>query len=101
MTPATGRGPGCSRTTGSSTPGRCWASRTGAGRGGLLAAERVDALRVRLGDTGAPSHPRSAVSLLPPIPDPDKIVCIGLNYREHAAEGGMEGTGNPTIFGKY
>ena len=26
--------------------------------------------------------------LEPPVPDPDKIVCIGLNYRSHAAEAG-------------
>jgi 2-keto-4-pentenoate hydratase/2-oxohepta-3-ene-1,7-dioic acid hydratase in catechol pathway len=73
-------------------------------RGGLrelIAAERVDDLRGRLGDTGAPSHPRSAVSLLPPIPDPDKIVCIGLNYGKHAAEAGIEAPESPTFFGKY
>ena len=73
-------------------------------RGGLrelIAAGRVDDLRGRLGDTGAPSHPRAAVSLLPPIPDPEKIVCIGLNYGKHAAEGGMEPPASPTIFGKY
>jgi 2-keto-4-pentenoate hydratase/2-oxohepta-3-ene-1,7-dioic acid hydratase in catechol pathway len=73
-------------------------------RGGLrelIAAARVDDLRGRLGDSGAPSHPRSAVSLLPPIPDPDKIVCIGLNYGKHAAEAGIEAPQSPTIFAKY
>src|SRR5262249_47262531 len=29
-----------------------------------------------------------AVRLLPPIPDPPKIVCLGLNYRDHAIESG-------------
>jgi 2-keto-4-pentenoate hydratase/2-oxohepta-3-ene-1,7-dioic acid hydratase in catechol pathway len=67
----------------------------------LLGAGRVDDLRGTLGNTGTPSHPRSAVSLLPPVPDPDKIICIGLNYGKHAAEGGMEVPGSPTIFGKY
>jgi 2-keto-4-pentenoate hydratase/2-oxohepta-3-ene-1,7-dioic acid hydratase in catechol pathway len=73
-------------------------------RGGLrelIAAARSDDLRGRLGDTGAPSHPRSVVSLLPPIPDPDKIVCIGLNYGKHAAEAGIEAPQSPTIFAKY
>ena len=37
------------------------------------------------GDDGLPL---AAVELLAPVPDPEKIVCIGLNYREHAAEGG-------------
>lgn len=74
-------------------------------RGGLrelIAAGRVDELRGRLGDTGAPSHPLSAVKLLPPIPDPEKIVCIGLNYRKHAAEIGVtELPELPTIFAKF
>jgi 2-keto-4-pentenoate hydratase/2-oxohepta-3-ene-1,7-dioic acid hydratase in catechol pathway len=68
----------------------------------LLATGRVDELRGRLGDTGAPSHPRAAVRLLAPIPDPEKIVCIGLNYRKHAAEIGIEEPPQmPTIFAKY
>lgn len=42
------------------------------------------------------------MKLLPPIPDPEKIVCIGLNYRKHAAEVGVtEPPAMPTIFAKY
>lgn len=67
----------------------------------LIAAGRVEDLRATFGNTGTPAHPRSAVSLLPPIPDPEKIVCIGLNYGKHAAEGGMDVPSSPTIFGKY
>ena len=70
----------------------------------LIAAGRVDELRSRLGDTGAPSHPRSSVQLLVPIPDPDKVVCIGLNYRKHAEETGVDPASLPeipTVFGKY
>jgi 2-keto-4-pentenoate hydratase/2-oxohepta-3-ene-1,7-dioic acid hydratase in catechol pathway len=72
----------------------------------LIAHGRVDELRGRLGDTGAPSHPRSSVRLQVPIPDPDKIVCIGLNYRKHAAEVevgvDIESLPDvPTIFAKY
>ena len=70
----------------------------------LIAADRIDDLRGRLGDTGAPSHPLSAVRVLPPIPDPEKIVCIGLNYRKHAAEVGVDVDALPdvpTIFAKY
>ena len=48
---------------------------------GLLARESFDA------ETGA-THSADAVKLLPPIPDPPKILCIGLNYRDHAAESG-------------
>jgi 2-keto-4-pentenoate hydratase/2-oxohepta-3-ene-1,7-dioic acid hydratase in catechol pathway len=67
----------------------------------VLAGGRLDDLRGRLGDTGAPSHPVSAVKLLAPIRDPDKIICIGLNYAKHAAEGGQDLPSAPTIFGKY
>src|SRR5688572_26751030 len=42
--------------------------------------------------------PVDGVQLLPPIGDPDKIICIGLNYRDHAAEGGLEAPERPTFF---
>lgn len=42
-----------------------------------------------------------AVELLPPVPDPQKIVCIGLNYRAHAAEAGIEPPEAPTFFAKF
>jgi 2-keto-4-pentenoate hydratase/2-oxohepta-3-ene-1,7-dioic acid hydratase in catechol pathway len=45
--------------------------------------------------------PLDAVRLLPPIPDPEKIVCIGLNYGSHAAEAGLEPPPAPTFFAKF
>src|SRR4051794_11751464 len=41
------------------------------------------------------------VELLPPVPDPDKIICIGLNYQAHAAEAGIEPPESPTFFAKF
>lgn len=38
------------------------------------------------------------VRLLPPIPDPQKIICVGLNYREHVSETGMKDYAFPTLF---
>ncbi|HEV7770190.1 MAG TPA: fumarylacetoacetate hydrolase family protein [Solirubrobacterales bacterium] len=67
----------------------------------LIGKGRVEELRGALGNAGAPSHPLADVSLLPPIPDPDKIICIGLNYRDHAAEASIEAPPSPAIFGKY
>lgn len=81
-----------------------WAALGEPHRGGmreLLAAGRIDDLRSTLGDTGHPSHPQSAVAIGPPVPDPDKIVCIGLNYRKHAVETGMEPPPHPIVFAKY
>ena len=45
--------------------------------------------------------PAADVRLLPPVPDPDKIVCIGLNYLSHARETGNEPPQWPTFFAKY
>lgn len=42
-----------------------------------------------------------SVSLLPPVPSPDKIVCIGLNYRDHARESGVEIPTQPVLFPKF
>ena len=47
------------------------------------------------------SRPLSEVALLPPIPAPSKIVCIGLNYRSHAEEAGQEPPATPTFFAKF
>jgi len=43
----------------------------------------------------------NAVKLLPPVPDPDKIICIGLNYVSHAREAGLEPPEVPTFFAKF
>jgi 2-keto-4-pentenoate hydratase/2-oxohepta-3-ene-1,7-dioic acid hydratase in catechol pathway len=40
-------------------------------------------------------------TLLAPVPDPAKIVCLGLNYRDHAAESNMEVPSEPILFSKY
>ncbi len=45
--------------------------------------------------------PLSRVRLLAPLPRPPKIICIGLNYRDHAKECGAEIPKVPTIFSKY
>ncbi len=36
-----------------------------------------------------------------PIPHPDKIICIGLNYRDHAEESGMDIPPEPVCFSKF
>jgi 2-keto-4-pentenoate hydratase/2-oxohepta-3-ene-1,7-dioic acid hydratase in catechol pathway len=67
-----------------------------AGGAGLLraaaeAAARHDAVR----------HAAASVSLLAPIPDPPKVVCVGLNYRDHAAESGAPIPKEPVLFSKF
>jgi 2-keto-4-pentenoate hydratase/2-oxohepta-3-ene-1,7-dioic acid hydratase in catechol pathway len=36
-----------------------------------------------------------------PVPDPEKIICIGLNHRSHAEEAGLDPPTAPTIFAKF
>jgi acylpyruvate hydrolase len=44
---------------------------------------------------------RGEVRLLAPVPDPEKIICMGLNYRDHAEEGGQEIPEQPRWFAKF
>ncbi len=45
--------------------------------------------------------PARGVQYLPPIPDPNKIICIGLNYRDHALEQGANVPKEPVVFSKF
>lgn len=49
----------------------------------------------------AVKYAANTVKLLPPVPDPGKILCIGLNYRDHAIEGGKAIPTEPVLFGKF
>jgi 2-keto-4-pentenoate hydratase/2-oxohepta-3-ene-1,7-dioic acid hydratase in catechol pathway len=49
----------------------------------------------------AKRHPLSAITFLPVIPNPDKILCIGLNYETHRKETGRSEVENPTVFGRF
>jgi 2-keto-4-pentenoate hydratase/2-oxohepta-3-ene-1,7-dioic acid hydratase in catechol pathway len=50
---------------------------------------------------GATKEKLSSVKLLAPIPRPRKLICIGLNYRDHAAETGSPIPDVPTVFNKF
>jgi 2-keto-4-pentenoate hydratase/2-oxohepta-3-ene-1,7-dioic acid hydratase in catechol pathway len=68
--------------------------------GELLAGDRLP----ELAEAAAGGEGIAAVSgaeLLPPVPSPEKIVCIGLNYRSHAAEAGIDPPQTPTFFAKF
>ena len=57
--------------------------------------------RTRAGLDGLPALAVSDVRLLPPVPRPGKVICIGLNYADHAAESGMEPPEYPLVFSKF
>jgi 2-keto-4-pentenoate hydratase/2-oxohepta-3-ene-1,7-dioic acid hydratase in catechol pathway len=45
--------------------------------------------------------PLSSVRLLPPVSESSKIICLGLNYRDHANEAGGTASENPGLFTKF
>jgi 2-keto-4-pentenoate hydratase/2-oxohepta-3-ene-1,7-dioic acid hydratase in catechol pathway len=47
---------------------------------------------------GPQDHKLSDIAWLPVIPNPDKIVCVGLNYQDHVVETGRDNTEQPAIF---
>jgi len=53
--------------------------------------------RGRAGDAAAPPDPE----LGPPVPRPAKVFAIGLNYRDHAREAGLELPKQPMVFTKF
>ena len=78
--------------TDSKHPG-CLASLVARGGEHLLAAGRS----LQAG----PDIDLDAVELLPPLPAPGKIICIGLNYADHSAESGFKVPDYPSVFGRF
>ncbi len=50
---------------------------------------------------GAPEFALTDVTLLPPVTRPEKILCIGLNYRSHTQESGFEVPDYPAVFARF
>jgi 2,4-diketo-3-deoxy-L-fuconate hydrolase len=83
----------------------------GEARVGMAEGDRVLELRERdlmavLRDRGVAAdvtaeHGLDEVTLGPPIPRPGKIVCVGLNYRDHAQETGQPLPEVPLLFAKF
>jgi 2-keto-4-pentenoate hydratase/2-oxohepta-3-ene-1,7-dioic acid hydratase in catechol pathway len=61
---------------------------------GLRKAEEVVA-------TERADHALDAIAFAPVIPDPGKIICVGLNYRDHVAETGRTVTEKPALFARF
>lgn len=49
----------------------------------------------------APDLAHDAVSLLPPVIDPPRLLCVGLNYKTHIAETGRDAPAYPILFPRY
>ncbi|HWJ88137.1 MAG TPA: fumarylacetoacetate hydrolase family protein [Pelagibacterium sp.] len=66
----------------------------------LLTANALDTAHA-LVDRVAPDFALDAVTLLPVIPDPERIICVGLNYHDHVEETGFAPTERPTLFTRF
>jgi 2-keto-4-pentenoate hydratase/2-oxohepta-3-ene-1,7-dioic acid hydratase in catechol pathway len=64
----------------------------------ILEMGLLDAVKPVDGDDGVPVD---ELRLLSPVTRPQKIICIGLNYRAHAEEQGAEPPATPTFFAKF
>ena len=66
----------------------------------LLEADGLGAAREKLA-AGAAAFKLADCTLLPPITNPSKVLCVGINYVEHAAEAGRTVGQYPVIFQRY
>ncbi|HKA71466.1 MAG TPA: fumarylacetoacetate hydrolase family protein, partial [Xanthobacteraceae bacterium] len=66
----------------------------------VLAAGALDEIR-RVAEGQRPDHKLSDLRFLPAIPDPEKILCAGINYRSHAAETGRDIPKAPSMFVRF
>jgi 2-keto-4-pentenoate hydratase/2-oxohepta-3-ene-1,7-dioic acid hydratase in catechol pathway len=66
----------------------------------VVEAEALDEARVAIKGVEA-DYPVDKVEFLLPIPNPEKIYCVGQNYREHILEMGYEIPTSPSIFSRY
>jgi len=62
---------------------------------GDLAQAGADAIKRQ------PDHALKNVRFLPVVTDPDKILCVGINYKAHQEETGRQATSHPTIFVRF
>lgn len=65
----------------------------------LLASDDIERARALASDT--PDIALDAVSYDPVIPNPDKIICVGLNYSDHLRETGRHGSAYPVLFARF
>jgi 2-keto-4-pentenoate hydratase/2-oxohepta-3-ene-1,7-dioic acid hydratase in catechol pathway len=66
--------------------------------GNLLDGDGMDRVRAALQDASLPQVALEEVRVGPPVARPGKIVCIGLNYRDHAEETGAPVPDEPVVF---
>ena len=68
---------------------------------GLREAIAADALTALADEHTLADVALADIDFAPPIVDPEKILCVGLNYKAHQEETGRGGEGFPTIFARF
>jgi acylpyruvate hydrolase len=66
-----------------------------------LIIQGADLLRIGRSLGQSPAIDLNAVHLLPPVPVPPKILCVGLNYDDHLKESGLKKPAYPEIFARF
>jgi acylpyruvate hydrolase len=66
-----------------------------------LIAQGADPLRIGRSLRESPAIDLNAVRLLPPVPVPPKILCVGVNYSDHLKESGLQQPTYPEIFARF
>ena len=66
----------------------------------MLSADALTEVQ-RIARDAAPDMEFDGLELAPVIPDPDKIICVGLNYRDHVEETGRTVTEKPALFARF
>src|SRR5271154_271812 len=66
-----------------------------------LIARGSDLLRIGGDLLSAPAVDLNAVRILPPVPKPPKILCVGVNYADHIEESGLQKPTYPEIFARF
>ncbi|WP_122091248.1 fumarylacetoacetate hydrolase family protein [Halalkalicoccus subterraneus] len=63
--------------------------------------EKADLVLEYALETGTGLYDRDGLTQCEPITDPQKVVCVGLNYADHADEGGFDAPDEPVLFSKF
>jgi len=67
----------------------------------LLALGPAGLERAAAAMTKGTPRPLKSIRLLAPVPDPGKVICVGLNYADHARESGVAPPEEPVLFNKF
>jgi len=66
-----------------------------------LVRDGETAWRERAALSSAPTFALGAIEFRPPLTTPNKIICVGLNYRDHTNESGYKQPDYPTLFARF